>query len=139
MAAHEKGQDGEWHPHEEPGPANLEEWLDAWSFGTAGCIVADIIDEGVCEAYATNFKQMCSHYPRAWFICARAEWRFRSEWIPVVILATSLAVCPEGELQLKLADDEAMHDMAAFRTIQPDMNDMADAGVKACGNTTTSG
>eukprot|EP00972_Heterocapsa_arctica_P030379 4473442-Heterocapsa_arctica.AAC.1 len=56
---------GVFQAKEVPGAQSLDDWLEGWAFATAAFVMGGIVERGVADAYAENFKMMASNYPNA--------------------------------------------------------------------------
>jgi hypothetical protein len=80
LTIHHQNASGAWIAKEVSGAHCLDDWLEAWAFATTGFVMGNVVSVGVADAYRDNFKKLCSNYPRAWWICAQAEWEYRFEF-----------------------------------------------------------
>ena len=80
LTMHHLNAAGAYQAKEVPGAQTLDDWLQGWAFATTGFVMGDIVERGVADAYAENFKKMANNYPNAWWVCCMAEWEFRYEF-----------------------------------------------------------
>ena len=73
---------GQWRATEAPGLSTLDQWKTCWDVFAVAAISLDIITPAVLARYAKRFEERCARYPLSWYICACAEDRCRSEWVP---------------------------------------------------------
>ena len=80
LAAHHQNASGTWVATEVAGPQNLDGWLEAWHIATSSFVHGAVVEIGVSSAHWGKLTKVVRTNPRAWFVCAAAEWEHRYEF-----------------------------------------------------------
>ena len=78
------GPDGKITVVEMKGPASFKVWKAAWKAFRTACIMYDIVDPEVLDAYADKIEKKFNKAPSCWALLYQAESRTRLEHMPRV-------------------------------------------------------
>ena len=79
FVSHVMNPDGTWRTVELPGADCLDTWRSCWAVFKTAAIMNQTAMPATLDRYEQMFVERCRRYPDAWFLCAQADIRARSE------------------------------------------------------------